>query len=533
MAKQPLLLCILDGWGHSDQFYGNAVKCARTPTWDRLVARYPQTLLRCQGEAVGLRDGLMGNSEVGHENLGAGRTVLQEILFIDRAIGDGSFFDKPAFVACVQRAKANGTRLHFTGLCSDGGVHSAESHYLAMLELAQRAGLAKDQVLFHVITDGRDTDPKSGLGYVEAIEAQMARVGVGQIATVVGRYWAMDRDQRWPRTQIAYDALVYGQNRQTAGDLAGIPFTTHASASEAVRASYASGDTKDEDEFLKPRIIAGTPRLADGDALICFNFRGDRPRQILRALHDADFAGFDRGPRLDLQLASLVQYDATLDIPFAFKRQPPTDILGAVLSGAGLTQLRAAETEKYPHVTFFFNNQLEAPFPGEERLMVKSPPVPTYDLQPEMSAYRLAGAVVDQMHRYDAIILNFANPDMVGHTGVFEAAVQACEAVDQCLGLVLARLEALGGRALVTADHGNAEEMINYDKIRQVDGSFDYALREPHTTHTPDNLTPAVLVDDSQHPVLRAGGCLGDVAPTLLKLLGLPQPASMTGEALF
>jgi len=418
------------------------------PNFDALVAKYPLTYLRCQGEAVGLRGGLMGNSEVGHENLGAGRTVLQEILFIDLAIQDGSFFEKPAFVACIEKIKQTGGRLHLTGLTSDGGVHSAEYHYFALLDFAKRAGLAPDQVLFHVITDGRDTDPKSGLGFVQALQAKMDEVGVGQIATVVGRYWAMDRDHRWPRTQLAYDAMVHGENRQADGDYADLVFQTYFSAVEAIRDSYATGESMDTDEFMKPKLICGDdgmvlPRIADGDAFIIANFRGDRPRQILRALNDHDFAGFDRGKQLDLQLASMVQYDSTLPVPFAFKRERPAKILGEVLSEAGLTQLRAAETEKYPHVTFFFNNQREEPYPGEGRLMVKSPPVPTYDLQPEMSAYRLAGAIVDQMEHYDVIVLNFANPDMVGHTGVFEAAVKACEAVDRCLGMVLDKLREL------------------------------------------------------------------------------------------
>ena len=538
MADGPLLLCILDGWGQNPFAYGNAVRTAKTPNFDALVAKYPLTYLRCQGEAVGLRSGLMGNSEVGHENLGAGRTVLQEILFIDLAIQNGSFFEKPAFVQCIEKVKETGGKLHLTGLTSDGGVHSAEYHYFALLDFAKQAGLAPDQVLFHVITDGRDTDPKSGLGFVQALQAKMDEVGIGRIATVVGRYWAMDRDHRWPRTQLAYDAMVHGENRQSDGDLAGIEFTVHDRATEAIEASYATGESMDTDEFMKPKLIRGTdgnllPRIADGDAFIIANFRGDRPRQILRAMNDADFDGFDRGAKLDVQLASMVQYDSTLPVPFAFKRERPAKILGEVVSEAGLKQLRAAETEKYPHVTFFFNNQREEPYPGEERLMVKSPPVPTYDLQPEMSAYRLAGAIVDNLAKYDVVILNFANPDMVGHTGVFEAAVKACEAVDRCLGMVLAKLKELGGRAIVTADHGNAEEMINYSKIRQDDGSFDYSLREPHTTHTPENLTPCILVDDTQIPALREGGCLGDIAPTMLKLLGIPQPAEMTGEALY
>ncbi|NUP98490.1 MAG: 2,3-bisphosphoglycerate-independent phosphoglycerate mutase [Armatimonadetes bacterium] len=539
MARKPLLLCILDGWGHNPNWYGNAVKCARTPNFDRLAATYPLTYLRCQGEAVGLRDGLMGNSEVGHENLGAGRTVLQEILFIDRAIDDGSFFDKPAFVACVERVKQRGGRLHLTGLTSDGGVHSAESHYLALIDLAAQAGLQRDQVLFHVITDGRDTDPKSGRDYVARLEQHLRERGVGRIATVVGRYYAMDRDHRWPRTQIAYDSLVYGENRQTDGDLTGIEFERHHSALEAIEGAYALNDLKETDEFMKPKVLVDEqgqmlPRIADGDSLIVFNFRGDRPRQILRAFHDEQFHGFDRGRQLDVQLASMVLYDVSLPVAYGFKRQPPEQILGEVVAAAGLTQLRAAETEKYPHVSFFFNNQLEAPFPGETRLMVKSPPVATYDLQPEMSAYRLAGAVIDELPKNEVVILNFANPDMVGHTGIFEAAVKACETVDQCLGIVLERLASLGGRAIITADHGNAEEMINYAKITRADGTIDYSLREPHTTHTPANLTPCLLLDDERRELtLREGGALSDIAPTMLKLLGIKQPDAMTGESLF
>lgn len=544
MAKSPLLLCVLDGWGESPRWYGNAVRCARTPVFDELAATYPLTYLRCQGEAVGLRDGLMGNSEVGHENLGAGRIVAQEILFIDRAIDDGSFFDKPAFVAAAQRAAQSGGRLHLSGLLSDGGVHSAEKHYLALLELARRHGLTGDRVVVHAILDGRDTDPHSGRGYLETLETEMARLGVGVVGTVMGRYWAMDRDQRWHRTRLAYDAICLGENTTKPSDTnpdgtdLSAPFRCFASAREAIEACYATGDAKQTDEFVWPMIVCGPggapmPRLRDGDGFIFFNFRGDRPRQILRALNDSSFDGFPRSQRPSVTLASLTQYDSSLAVPYAFKRERPEAILGEVISAAGLTQLRAAETEKYPHVTFFFNNQLETPYPGEERLLVKSPPVATYDLQPEMSAWRLAGAVVDQMERFDVVVLNFANPDMVGHTGVFEAAVRACEAVDRSLGIVLGRLRELGGRAIVTADHGNAEEMISYELCRKPDGTMDYTLRIPHTTHTPHNLTPCVLVDDAHRGAsLRAGGCLGDVAPTMLKLLGLPQPAAMTGESL-
>jgi 2,3-bisphosphoglycerate-independent phosphoglycerate mutase len=539
MGKSPLLLCVLDGWGYNPRSYGNAIRLARTPNWDALVARYPRTLLRCQGEAVGLRDGLMGNSEVGHENLGAGRTVDQEILFIDKAIADESFFAKPAFVDAVAFAKAHGGRLHLMGLTSDGGVHSSEAHYLALLDLARRAGFAPDDVLFHAITDGRDTDPRSGLGYVQVVEDHMARIGVGRVATVMGRYWGMDRDQRWPRTQLAYDCLVHGRNRQTSGDLAGVEFGVYPSARAAIEASYALGSLKDTDEFIAPRMVAGSDgqplgRLRDGDALIVFNFRGDRPRQILYPLHQSEFDRFDRGGRPKLALASLTQYEAALTVPYAFKRERPANLLGEVLAAHGLTQLRAAETEKYAHVTFFFNNQREEPFPGEERILVKSPPVATYDLQPEMSAYRVAGAVVDNLERFDVAVVNFANPDMVGHTGVLEAGIKACETVDQCLGLVLAKVRELGGRALITADHGNAEEMINYEAIAQPDGSFDYALRVEQTTHTIWNPTPLVIVDDALVGTeLRSGGCLGDVAPTMLKMLGLEQPAEMTGVTLY
>lgn len=537
MRKSPVLLCVLDGWGHSDRWYGNAVRMASTPTFDSLVARYPVTYLACQGEAVGLREGLMGNSEVGHENLGAGRVVIQEILFIDRAVDDGSLFEKPALVEAMRRAKETGRRLHLMGLTSEGGVHSSEKHYFALIEMAKRFGLGRDQVLFHAITDGRDVDVRAGKGFVERLEAHLATVGVGRIATVVGRYYAMDRDRRWPRTQLAYDALVHGANRQSSGQYADIPVLTFPSAVEAIAASYASGKLKDTDEYLTPRVMVDAngrplPRIEDGDSLIFFNFRGDRPRQILRALWDPNFQGFDRGPRLDLQIATLTQYDTTMDLPYAFKREVPVNLFGEVVANHGLTQLRAAETEKYAHVTFFFNNQLQDPFPGEERILVKSPPVETYDLQPEMSAYRLAGAVADEMHRFDVIVMNFANPDMVGHTGSFEAAIRACAAVDRCLGVVLARLEELGGRGIVTADHGNAETMINLDACLDEHGKLNYECRAEHTYHTVDSLTPCIVIDEQPH-TLRDGGKLGDVAPTLLKLLGLPQPPEMTGESLF
>ncbi|MBI2299743.1 MAG: 2,3-bisphosphoglycerate-independent phosphoglycerate mutase, partial [Armatimonadetes bacterium] len=493
--------------------------------------------LHCQGESVGLRHGLMGNSEVGHENLGAGRIVVQEILFIDRAIDDGSFFAKPALVEAVRHAKQTGGRLHLSGLTSEGGVHSSEKHYFALLRMAKEAGLTREQVLFHAITDGRDCDPHSGLGFLERLETEMAQIGVGRVATVVGRYYAMDRDKRWPRTQLAYDALVYGENRQKGGAIGEIGYTTAGSAAEAVTAAYATGRDADTDEFITPRLMVGSdgkvlPRLSDGDSLLFFNFRGDRPRQLLHALHDDGFTAFDRGAKLDLHLATLVQYEAALDLPFAFKRTPPAHLFGQVVAEAGLTQLRAAETEKYAHVTFFFNNQIETPFAGEQRILVKSPPVETYDQQPEMSAYRLAGAVADEMHRFDVIVMNFANLDMVGHTGNFEAAIKAVEAVDRCLEVVLGRLAELGGRAIVTADHGNSEEEIDYEKVVRADGTTDYSLRDKHTYHTPWNLTPCVLVDDTQKLALRPDGKLGDVAPTLLKLLGLPQPAEMTGESL-
>ncbi|MBI5832849.1 MAG: 2,3-bisphosphoglycerate-independent phosphoglycerate mutase [Armatimonadetes bacterium] len=539
MAKQPLLLCILDGWGYNPHSYANAIRLARTPNWDALTAKYPHTLLRCQGESVGLREGLMGNSEVGHENLGAGRTVFQEILFIDKAIDDGSFFDKPAFVAAVERVKQSGGNLHLMGLTSDGGVHSSEKHYLALIDLGRRAGLKPEQVLFHAVMDGRDTDPRSGLGFVQVVEKHIAETGWGRIATVMGRYWAMDRDKRWARTQLAYDALVHGENRQTTGDLADIEFQTFPTATAAIEAAYATGDTKEYDEFMKPRLITGAdgqpaPRFRDGDALIVFNFRGDRPRQILYPLHRPEFDEFPTGGKLDMTLATMCQYEAALTIPFAFKRERPRNILGEVVSAAGLSQLRAAETEKYAHVTFFLNNQFEQPYPGEERILVKSPLVATYDLQPEMSAFKLAGAIVDNIERFDLAVVNFANPDMVGHTGILEAAVKACEAVDTCLGRVLAKVRELGGRALITADHGNSEEMIAYDMVRKPDGTLDYSLLVPHTQHTTYNLTPALIMDDALVGTeLREGGCLGDVAPTLLKMLGLPQPAEMTGVSLF
>ncbi|HAZ64979.1 MAG TPA: 2,3-bisphosphoglycerate-independent phosphoglycerate mutase [Armatimonadetes bacterium] len=538
MAKQPLLLCVLDGWGYNPHSYANAIRTGQTPVWDELIATYPHTLLRCQGESVGLREGLMGNSEVGHENLGAGRTVLQEILFIDKAIDDGSFFEKPAFVAAVERVKQSGGNLHLMGLTSDGGVHSSEKHYLALIDLGARAGLRPDQILFHAIMDGRDTDPRSGAGFVQVVQDHMDRTGYGRLATVLGRYWAMDRDKRWPRTRLAYDALVHGRNTQDSGDLADIEFGVFPTAAAAIADAYATGDSREYDEFMKPRLIAGPdgaplPRFRDGDALIFFNFRGDRPRQILYPLHRPEFAEFPTGVVPDMTLASVTQYEAALTIPYGFKRERPVNILGEVVSAAGLTQLRAAETEKYAHVTFFFNNQFEQPYPGEERILVKSPPVATYDLQPEMSAFRLAGAVVDNIERFDVAVVNFANPDMVGHTGVFEAAVKAVEAVDKCLGLLLARVRELGGRAIITADHGNCEEMIAYDQVRDAAGKFDYALRIPHTQHTTYNLTPCVLVDDAHRGAeLRAGGCLGDIAPTMLQLLGLPQPVEMTGESL-
>ncbi|CAH2032645.1 2,3-bisphosphoglycerate-independent phosphoglycerate mutase [Trichlorobacter ammonificans] len=508
--QKPLMLMILDGWGINPSPDNNAVALAATPTLDRLLAEYPATTLRTSGLAVGLPEGQMGNSEVGHLNLGAGRIVYQDLTRISKAIDDGDFFTNPVLLECITTTRSKGGRLHLAGLLSDGGVHSHNTHLYALLELAKRRGMT--EVFVHCLLDGRDTPPQSGSDYLAQLEAEIARIGCGRIATVMGRYYAMDRDNRWERVQKAYDAMVLGQGEQ------------RASARQAIEQSYAADV---HDEFVLPAVICDNGRpvgtINDGDAVIFFNFRSDRAREITRALTFEQFNGFARA-RVP-QLASYVcmtEYDATFPLAVAYGQEELTNLLGGVLAAAGMEQLRIAETEKYAHVTFFFNGGVETPFPGEERALIPSPKeVATYDLKPEMSAYQVTEELLKRLDqgRYDVIILNFANCDMVGHTGILPAAVKAVEAVDACVGRVVEKMRHLGGTVLITADHGNAEQMVDEHG-------------EPHTAHT-CNPVRLILVDDSRKDtILKDGGKLADIAPTMLKLLGLPQPQEMTGESL-
>ncbi len=510
MTKKPLVLMILDGWGINPNPNHNAVALAKTPNLSGYLKDYPHTQILTSGMAVGLPDGQMGNSEVGHLNLGAGRIVYQELTRVTKSILDGDFFTNPVLLECIAKVKASGGRLHLSGLLSDGGVHSHNTHLYALLELAKREGLT--DVFVHCLLDGRDTPPQSGAEYLEQLEAEIARIGVGRIATVMGRYYAMDRDTRWDRVEKAYIAMVHG-----LGELC-------ISSKDAIEQSYAS---KVYDEFVVPAVICehGAPvgQLHDGDGFIFFNFRSDRAREITRALALDDFDGFIRRDRPKLAgYVCLTEYDATFGLPIAFASTELKNLLGDILADAGLKQLRIAETEKYAHVTFFFNGGAETPFAGEDRALIPSPKdVATYDLKPEMSAVQVTDKLIKLLgqDQYDVIILNFANCDMVGHTGIEAAAIKAVETVDACAGRIAARILELGGAVLITADHGNAEQMQDENG-------------EPFTAHT-TNPVWFVLVDDSRKNIsLREGGRLADVAPTMLKMLGLPQPQEMTGESL-
>jgi len=508
--KKPLVLMILDGWGINPSPVHNAVALAKTTNLTKYLADYPHTAIKTSGMAVGLPDGQMGNSEVGHLNLGAGRIVYQELTRVTKSILDGNFFTNPTLLECIAKVKASGSRLHLSGLLSDGGVHSHNTHLYALLELAKRQGLT--DVFVHCLLDGRDTPPQSGAEYLDQLEAEITRIGCGKIATVMGRYDAMDRDTRWERVEKAYIAMVHG-----LGELC-------TSSKDAIEQSYAS---KVYDEFVVPSVICehGAPvgQLHDGDGFICFNFRSDRAREITRALALDDFDGFIRRDRPNLaEYVCLTEYDATFGLPIAFESTELKNLLGCILADAGLKQLRIAETEKYAHVTFFFNGGSEIPFAGEDRALIPSPKeVATYDLKPEMSAVQVTDKLLKLIgqDQYDVIILNFANCDMVGHTGVEAAAVKAVEAVDACVGRIVEKVQELGGAVLITADHGNAEQMQDENG-------------EPFTAHT---INPVwfVLVDNSRKNIsLREGGRLADVAPTMLKMLGLAQPEEMTGESL-
>ncbi|MBI3393786.1 MAG: 2,3-bisphosphoglycerate-independent phosphoglycerate mutase [Nitrospirae bacterium] len=505
---KPVMLIVLDGWGINPRRDGNALALARLPFYNSLLEKHPHTAIDGSGTSVGLPDRQMGNSEVGHMNLGAGRILYMDLTRIYRAIETGEFFENSALLSAVLAAKERGTALHLMGLVSDGGVHSHVDHLLALVDLAKKEGLKR--VFVHAFLDGRDTPPRSGAGYVEALERALSEKNVGRIATVSGRYFAMDRDKRWDRVKKAHDAMTSGKGEAAS------------SALEAVRLAYDRGET---DEFVSPTVTlqAGVPvgTIMDGDAAIFFNFRADRAREITRALTETGFDGFERArsPRLS-SFVCMAMYDETFGLPAAYPPERPANILAEVLSDAGMRQFRIAETEKYAHVTFFFNGGKEEPFPGEDRLLIASPrEVATYDLKPEMSAPAVTEAVLSRIAEGidDFILLNFANPDMVGHTGVLEAAVKAAETIDGCLARIVPAARERGGVVLITADHGNIEQMV------------DYETGQPYTAHT-SNLVPFIVV--GAECVLREGGFLADVAPTILEIMGLPQPPEMTGRSL-
>ncbi len=509
MSKKPTVLMILDGYGLNEKNEANAVYEAKTPVMDKLMAECPFVKGNASGMAVGLPDGQMGNSEVGHLNMGAGRIVYQDLTKITKAIQDGDFFENEALLAACKNAKENNSALHMFGLVSDGGVHSHNTHIYGLLELAKRQGLEK--VYVHCFLDGRDTPPASGRDYVQALVDKMAEIGVGEVASVMGRYYAMDRDNRWDRVELAYKAMVKGEGVEgTAGPA-------------AIQASYDADKT---DEFVMPTVIMkdGAPvaTIKDGDSVIFYNFRPDRAREITRVFCDDEFTGFDRGERVKTTYVCFTEYDVTIpNKDVAFRKTEITNTFGEFLAANGLKQARIAETEKYAHVTFFFNGGVEEPNEGEDRILVKSPKVATYDLQPEMSAYGVSDKLVEAIKsdKYDVIIINYANPDMVGHTGVEEAAIKAVEAVDECVGRAVDAIKEVGGQMFICADHGNAEQLL------------DYETGTPFTAHT-TNPVPFILVNADPAYSLREGGCLADIAPTLIELMGMEQPKEMSGKSL-
>ena len=507
MKEGLIALIVLDGWGYREETEGNAVALAKTPFFDRLWAEFPHTLIHASEERVGLPAGQMGNSEVGHLNLGAGRVVYQEIVRISKAIRDGDFFRNPVLRETMDASRRSGKALHLVGLLSDGGVHSLHTHLVALLEMARQRGV--EQVFVHPIFDGRDTPPTSGLHHLRNLQEKMERIGVGKVATVSGRYYAMDRDNRWDRVERAFRAMVRGEGKASADPAA------------AVSGSYEAGVT---DEFIEPVVIHRDGKavgpISPGDSVIFFNFRSDRARQLTRALTQDDFDRFPRLERLGLAFACMTSYDETFHLPTAFGAQTMDHILADIFAERGIRNLRMAETEKYAHVTYFFNGGAEKVFPGESRILVPSPSVPTYDLQPEMSAHEVAERAVAEVGsgRHDMLILNFANGDMVGHTGILSAAIRAIEAVDEGLRRVVENIWETGGLALVTADHGNAEQMV------------DPETGGPHTAHT-TNPVPLILADpQGKGTILKNDRALEDIAPTILRMMGIPPPVEMTGE---
>lgn len=507
MVKKPVMLIILDGYGLGNNYPGNAIELAKTPNIDKLMEEYPNTTLEASGLAVGLPEGQMGNSEVGHLNIGAGRIVYQDFTRISKSIEDGDFFEKEEFIKAIEHAKKNKTKIHLIGLVSKGGVHSHISHLYALLELMKKQDFY--DVYIHAILDGRDVSPTAGKEDMKELVEKIKEIGLGKIATVTGRYYAMDRDKRWDRTKLAYDAYTLGMGKEETDPVV------------AIEKSYEEDIT---DKFILPTVIKENNKpigtVDNNDSIIFFNFRPDRARQITRAFVDEEFNGFKRDKKVNTFYVTMTEYDRTIEnVLVAFKEEIPNNTLGKYISEKGLKQLRIAETEKYAHVTFFFNGGIEEPYEKEDRVLIPSPKVATYDLKPEMSAIEVKEEVINRlnMDKYDLIILNFANPDMVGHTGVVPATVKAIETVDSCLGEIVDLLIEKGGKALITADHGNAEMLID-----ERDGS-------PITSHT-SNRVPLILVGDKD--VKLKEGILADLAPTLLDLLGLEKPEEMTGKSL-
>ena len=509
MKEKLTMLMILDGFGDNPNKDGNAIKMAKTPNIDRLMKKYSNVDIGTSGLAVGLPEGQMGNSEVGHTNIGAGRIVYQELTRITKSIEDGDFFSNPEFIAAIENCKKNNSKLHILGLVSDGGVHSHNRHLYGLLEMAKRRDF--EDVYVHCFLDGRDTPPASAESYILKLQDKMNEKGVGKIASLSGRFYAMDRDKRWQRVQKCYDALVNGKGNK---------------ASSSIKAIEDSYQKEVFDEFVEPTVICNgdepVATIGKNDSVIFFNFRPDRAREITRAIVDPDFDGFETKKDLNTYFVCFTSYDETMpNVHIAFKKEPLKNTFGEYISDKGYTQLRIAETEKYAHVTFFFNGGEEKQYEGEDRILVPSPKVETYDMKPEMSAYEVTDKVLEAISqdKYDAIILNYANTDMVGHTGSLAAAIKAVEAVDECVGKVVKLVEEKQGNLLITADHGNAEQMI------------DYKTGEPHTAHT-TNPVPLILVTANEKLKLKSGGKLADLAPTMLDLMNLEKPEEMTGTSL-
>ena len=507
MEKKLTMLMILDGFGENPKKEGNAVKLAKTPNIDRLMKEYPNTKIAASGLAVGLPEGQMGNSEVGHTNIGAGRIVYQELTRITKSIENGDFFSNEELVKAMENCKKNNSKLHILGLVSDGGVHSHIRHLFGLLEMAKRRDI--EEVYVHCFLDGRDTPPASAESYIQELEEKMRKKGVGKIATVAGRFYGMDRDKRWNRIQKAYNAIVFGEGNKS---------------SQVINAIESSYQKEVFDEFVEPTVITNGEKpvatIEDGDSVIFFNFRPDRAREITRAIVDKEFKEFET-KKMNTYFVCFTNYDETMpNVHIAFKKEMIKNTLGEIVSKNGGKQLRIAETEKYAHVTFFFNGGEEKQYEGEDRILVPSPKVETYDMKPEMSAYEVTQKVVEAINseKYNCIILNYANPDMVGHTGSLSAEIKAVEAVDECVGKVITAIESQKANLIITADHGNAEQMI------------DYKTGEPHTAHT-TNLVPLILISERENVKLREGK-LADIAPTLLELMGLEKPKEMTGESL-